>query len=494
MKVKDWLVALGKEPPEAIILKDGVELTLEDITIKLPIKTEPMPSTDLGLKPNQDNYDTLQKLFNDYAKRGEKLILPKGIYLTSKTLSFPLGLDIEGTETELVLTGNSTDNRYLVYIDKGQNNIRAKGIVFNANRKDNTGKNVAAMFVHDDVKGLDLIKCSFKGGKTIGTLTIKGVYSGGKDWLIENVNILECSFSDSGMANIELRGVKNCRIWGCTFTEYGVENKETQAIQMQSVPCENVAILNNTFNNTHCDQFAIETAQAMMKYVTIVNNKFNDVSGLGGTGISGYFDYAVISDNKFTGGIGNHRSGLEIFGEGNTITDNYLPKGSIVYNSGNPQRQETTKEKGNFAVLGNIVNSAGDNTNALTLAGTAVMGLNKGIVYGNALDSSAGKGTNSADIAIGSYGSKPTAVKNILITGNDLKANKDNSAVRLEAGAGSENIEIRQNKIKDAFSYANYKTDAIQKLNFTENELVNLKQNGIYLSGTVKVNSTSKIQ
>lgn len=503
MTTTDLLTAIYDKPADARVYYDGIEMIPDKLTFILPTKeTLPtMPETGLGLKPNQDNTRRLQDIINEYANAKQKLVLPEGVFLSNR-LIFPSNLEIEGRNTEPILIGSSDKEKELVYIDKGANNIISRNLIFNGNRRDNPGKSLSAVFVHDDVKKLKWIGCTFKGSRDIGTLTLKGYGDGNGLWLIEDVEIIKCSFMEAGMANLEMRGVKNGTILACTFTGYGVDNKKTQSIQLQSVVCSNIDIDGNVFYNTHCDQFAIESAEALAEYISVTGNEFNDVSGLGGIGISGPFNNSSFKCNKFIGGIGNHRSGLEIFGSGNKIGLNTGDRGAIVVAGGRKMNgQAVPTSRGGTKVYLNTFKSSGDNSPAFVVAGSLGSESNKAwdIVQDdvrariNTFDSSAAKGSSSFSAVIGKYG-EPSKIANIIVEDNEFKSNKDSTNLLLSAKDGSSNVVITKNTMRDGYAYANYKTDAIDGLIVDDNELIGMKQNNIYISGSIKTTKAKKLQ
>lgn len=386
----------------------------------------------------QDQRKELQDLINSFAARNETLTLPSGKFMVSDELILPSNASIEGNSTEIKLTSGSRAGRNVFRIPTRTSNIRLKNIKINANQAANTGADLVALYVTDNVSNLHFENVTFAGGRDRGAVQIKGL----NDWQVKNVTFLNCIFSEAGRTSLEMRGTRDVTVSNSTFADWGSQNPNSPAIQLQSQDNYNTRILNNTFNNKFGKQFAIECAAAYVIDAEITGNKLNDPNNLGGNGISGYYKNTLISRNVFTGGNGNHRSGLEIFGQKNTMSFNTIPAGSIAIAPG-------LKEDG-FGIMinDNTVKTKGDNVGGIQM-GNGGNNLRDITVKNNIVDTRLSKG-NSSGIVVGTYGI-PRVVSNVTVEGNTIYTNAH--GIRLQALAGSKDIYLLRNIFEEGYTW-----------------------------------------
>ncbi|WP_207422869.1 glycosyl hydrolase family 28-related protein [Desertivirga brevis] len=396
----------------------------------------------VGLNGNgsTDNRATLQNLVNSYASKGQTLVLPAGKFLISNEIIIPSNASIQGQgeSTEIFLNNGSTAGRRVFRIPTQKSNVKIKNIKLNANFAGNTGAQLVAMYVTDNVKTVSFENVSFSGSRDAGTLTVKGLNA----YQVTGLSVINCKFTDAGRSLVELRGTKDVVVTGNQFTRWGLQNASSPGFQLQSQDNINVNISGNTFNNTNGIQFAIECAAAYVRYSTISNNTFNDPNGRGGNGISGYFMNSTITKNVMNGGSGNHRSGLEIFGSHNNLTYNTITAGSIAISGG-------FKEDATMVTIAyNNVKTKNDNVGGIQLGGGSY-NLNNIKIQNNTVDTRASKGNSSA-IVLGTYNATRT-VSDITVSNNIVYTNCH--CIRAQALAGSKNIYINNNQWKVGYTW-----------------------------------------
>lgn len=388
----------------------------------------------------KDQLKELQDLINTWAAKNQTLVLPSGKFMVSDELILPSNASIEGTgtSTEIKLTSGSRAGRNVFKIPTRASNIRLKNIKINANQSANTGADLVALYVTDNVSNLHFENVNFAGGRDRGSVQIKGL----NDYQVKNVTFLNCNFSEAGRTSLEMRGTRDVTVTNCVFANWGSQNPNSPAIQLQSQHNYNTRITKNTFNNNLGKQFAIECAAAYVLDSEITDNKLNDSKNLGGNGISGYFKNTLISRNTFSGGNGNHRSGLEIFGQKNTLSFNNIPAGSIAISPG-------LKEDGfGIMITNNTIKTRGDNVGGIQM-GNGGNNLRDITVKNNIVDTRLSKG-NSSGIVVGTYGI-PRVVSNVTVEGNTIYTNAH--CIRLQALAGSKDIFLLRNICQEGHSW-----------------------------------------
>ncbi|WP_207421474.1 glycosyl hydrolase family 28-related protein [Desertivirga brevis] len=409
-----------------------------------------------------NNRTVLQNLINSFASKGQTLVLPAGKFLISDEIIIPSNASIEGQgeSTEIFLSNGTASGRRVFRVPTQKSNIKIKNIKLNANFAGNTGGQLVAMFVTDNVKTVYFENVSFSGSRDAGTLTVKGLNA----YQVTNLSLINCKFTDAGRSAVELRGTKEVTATGNQFTRWGLQNNNSPAFQLQSQDNINVNISGNTFNNTHGIQFAIECAAAYVRNATIANNTFNDPNNLGGNGISGYFRYTTITKNVMNGGVGNHRSGLEIFGPYNTMTYNTISAGSIAISGG------IGEDATMVTIANNTVKTKGANTGGIQLGGGGY-NLNNVKITDNIVDTRLSTGNSSA-IVLGTYNAT-RVVSDITVSGNTVYTNAH--CVRAQALAGSKNIYISNNNWKAGYTWLGMITNTFSNIvvNGNINELAN---------------------
>ena len=447
--------------------------TTTPTTPPAPVPTEPTPVVTDGsvLAPNAtglvgdgvtNNRTTLQNLVNSYAAKGLTLVLPAGKFLISDEILIPSNSSIEGQGdgTEIFLSNGTASNRRVFRIPTQKNNIKLRNIKLNANQSGNTGTQLVSFFVTDNVKTVYCENVTFAGSRDAGTLQVKGLNA----YQVTNLSLIGCKFIEAGRSAVELRGVKGVIVRNCQFTKWGMLNSASPAFQLQSQDNIDVEITNNTFNNTHGKQFAIECAAAYVRNATIADNTFNDASHLGGNGISGYFRNTIITKNVMNGGVGNHRSGLEVFGPFNTMTYNTITAGSIAISGG------IGEDATMVTIANNTVKTKGDNVGGIQLGGGGY-NLNNVKIMNNLVDTRASKGNSSA-IVLGTYNAT-RVVSDITVEGNTVYTNAH--CIRAQALAGSKNIYINKNNWKVGYTWMGVITNTFTNISVTGNvnELLN---------------------
>lgn len=420
--------------------KESSEDIIQNTTIVQESAVSKKSGNSVILSNGKDQRKELQDLINTWAGKNETLVLPSGKFIISDELILPSNASVEGSgnSTEIKLTSGSRQGRNVFKILTRTSNIRLKNIKINANQAENTGADLVALYVTDNVSNLHFENVNFAGGRDRGSVQIKGL----NDYQVKNVTFLNCNFSEAGRTSLELRGTRDVSITNCVFANWGSQNSNSPAVQLQSQHNYNTRITKNTFNNTLGTQFAIECAAAYVIDAEITDNRLNDPNNLGGNGISGYYKNTLISKNIFSGGNGNHRSGLEIFGQKNTLSFNTIPAGSIAIAPG-------LKEDG-FAIMinDNNIKTKGDNVGGIQM-GNGGNNLNDITVKNNIVDTRLSKG-NSSGIVVGTYGI-PRVVSNITVEGNTIYTNAH--CIRMQALPGSKDIYLLRNICQEGYSW-----------------------------------------
>ncbi|WP_207425340.1 right-handed parallel beta-helix repeat-containing protein [Pedobacter sp. SYSU D00535] len=405
----------------------------------------------LPLKQVRDEREELQRLIDEHAESGTPLKLPSGLHYISASLKIPSNLTIEGTgnSTEIFLMNSEVKGQNVFRIVKGSTNISFKNLKINANQQGNTGADLVAVFVPENVKKISFEKVCFAGGRDRGVVQVKGL----NDQPVVGVRFVNCEFIEAGRTAVELRGTKDVEIKNCTFRNWGMFNADSPAIQLQSQDNIDVNISNNKFYNSFGRQFAIECAAAYVVNGKISNNQLLDQQNLGGNGISGYFKNTEISNNSLVGGNGNQRSGLEIFGINNRILNNCVSSGCIAIAPG-------LKEDGfNITITGNKIATKGENAAGIQI-GNGKYNLRDVIIKNNIVDTRKAKGNSSA-VVIGTYHLR-RMVKDIVVEENTLYSNA--FCIRMEALPGSSNIAIRKNICKAGMNWLGVITDSFDNV------------------------------
>lgn len=424
--------------------------------------TDSLYATDYGMigdGTTVNSVATVQSFFNAISSTGKLGVIQKGIYViaSDSTLEIKGNTLIEGHGATLQLNAGTGSTRYLVRIYPQKSNIVLKGITFDGNAANNTGSNIAPLFVEDNVTGLSIFQCKFIGSKDNAGLTIKGSSTQNSQ-----ASVVECIFDAIGRSAIEFRGMKNTTVERCYFTNWGSQSGHTgdsPALQLQSLTCTDIKIVNNTFYNTLSTEFAIESGGSVGSGYTvngclIEGNYFADATtsqASGGTGISGYFNHLKMVNNTFIGGSNNHHSGAEVFGSNNIIEGNTIPAGSVVVSPGSVTNVNVSKIK----IVNNIITCAATNGSAIIVAGyfnssnSTTYSITDVDVSGNYISTVGGSGNSSA-IKVGTYATTGLA-KEINIFGNTIYSSA--YGLRLEASAGSGDIYIRNNYYKQGSQF-----------------------------------------
>lgn len=438
--------------------KDALVEPLAEQTASQPVTIEEVVSATASAETKTlngngttDNRTALQKLVNDYAAKNKTLVLPKGKFLISDEVVLPTNTSIEGQgdATEIILTGGSAANRRVFKVPSKVSNIKLKSLKINANQSKNTGAQLVAFYVSENVKTVYSEKVTFAGGRDGGAVQVKGLNSA----QVSPLSFISCKFAEAGRTSLELRGTKDVVITNCVFENWGSQNPNSPAIQLQSQDNVNVKITKNTFNNKFGVQFAIECANAYVVNSVISDNKLNDPNNLGGNGISGYYKNTSITNNIMQGGKGHQRSGLEIFGSYNTLSYNTITAGNIAISGGKA-------EDGTGIVISfNNVKTKNDNVCGIMLGGGGY-NLNNVKIANNTVDTRLSKGNSSA-IILGTYGAT-RAVSDINVVSNTLYTNAH--CIRLQALAGSKNITIERNAFKAGSTWLGYITNTFSNI------------------------------
>lgn len=400
---------------------------------------------------NPDQRLLLQNQINTQASLKKTLYLPAGRYLISDEIILPSNTAIEGVgdNTEIILTSGSKAGRNVFRIPTRMTNISFRNIKINANQAGNTGADLVALFITDNVTNLYFKNVNFAGGRDRGAVQIKGL----NNYQVKTVKFEHCRFSEAGRTSLELRGTRDVSVINCLFENWGTQNPNSPAIQLQSQDNYNTQIVTNIFNNRYARQFAIECAAAYVYDAKISDNKLNDPNNLGGNGISGYYKRTLISKNIFTGGNGNQRSGLEIFGQNNTLSYNTIPAGSIALAPG------LGEDGSDILVNNNTIKTRGSNIGGIQM-GNGSYNLKNIKIIDNTVDTRLSTG-NSSGIVVGTYGI-PRVVTNITVETNTIYSSSH--CIRLQSLPGSKDIFLLRNNCKEGYDWLSVITNTFQNV------------------------------
>ena len=113
-----------------------------------------------GLQPNGkgDQTQALQKVINQAARAGKRLLLPGGRFITGR-LSLPSGLHMEGVRGATVLVFRGGDGFVSA---TGQQNITLKDLVFDGRSEAFMGQEIDGLLFFERVTGLTFEGCTIK--------------------------------------------------------------------------------------------------------------------------------------------------------------------------------------------------------------------------------------------------------------------------------------------------------------------------------------------
>jgi len=363
------------------------------------------------------------------SKNGKILFVPKGIYKVSNLLLYP-NVSMVGADSSsvLVLTGGTQSNRQCLSLTGISQNIQLKNILFDANGRNNSGKNIFCIKTNlgqkDVVNNLTIINCRFTGSKDYGALFLIGTAGH-----ITNVKIVYCTFYNTGSCAVSIRGINGLTFNDNRVSDWSQLDKSHPAFSFQSEQCSDISFVHNYFKNKDAAYFAVEVAGTKLIGGKFVDNTF-DGNGYDASGISGMYNNCLFKNNKHLNGGGSHRSGYELVGDNDTIVNNKIEGGSISLGAGVP---ELAFSKGGSAyiVTGNTV-SSNKGTNNLCLSIGGVDTVKGAFVENNTFDNSGGKG-NAPVISIGQRG----PASNIIIQNNHLLGAPGEDCIQMRVMTGN---------------------------------------------------------
>lgn len=400
------------------------------------------------------------------AAKRKVLLVPKGQYQVSNLLVYA-NCTIVGSNgaSVLILNDGTQSNRQCLLLTSISQNVTLKGLGFDANGKNNAGKNIfcikTQLGLKDGINGFTIRNCSFTGSKNYGVLFLIGATD-----RITNTKITACKFYNVGSAAVSVRGVNGFVFANNSISAWSRLDKSNSAFQFQSQQCSNILFTKNTFKNADAAYFAVECAGTR-----VVNGKFTgnvfDGNGYDASGISGCYSNCLFKGNRHLNGGGSHRSGYEIVGDNDTITNNTIEKGSISLGTGVPG-VAFSRGGSNYIVTENKVSAnSGSNNNCLSIGGVDTV---KGaLIANNIFDNSMGKG-NAPVIALGQRG----AAVDVVIKNNTLTCAPGNACIRMKVAAGnvySANITITKNQLTGENGIQVYDTRAWKNVNISGNDL-----------------------
>jgi len=394
------------------------------------------------------------------------LLVPKGQYKIGSLLVYG-NCTIVGKDggSVLILSNGTQSNRQCLLLTSISQNVTLKGLTFDANGKNNAGKNIfcvkTQLGLSDGISGLTIRNCSFTGSKNYGALFLIGATD-----RITNVKITGCKFYNVGSAAVSVRGVKGFVFANNSISAWSRLDKTNSAFQFQSQECSNVLFTKNTFKNADAAYFAVECAGTRVVNGRFIGNTF-DGNGYDASGISGCYSNCLFKNNKHLNGGGSHRSGYEIVGDNDTITNNTIEKGSISLGTGVPG-VAFSRGGSNYIVTENKVSANfGSNNNCLSVGGVDTV--RGALIANNIFDNSQGKG-NAPVIALGQRG----AATDVVIKNNTLTCAPGNACIRMKVAAGnvySANITISKNQMTGENGIQIYDTKKWKNVNISDNDL-----------------------
>ena len=250
---------------------------------------------------------------------GKVLFFPIGIWNTAG-ISVPANTKFEGeskTQTILKLTGIPSDNSLLRIVNKS--GLSIVNMTLDGNNA--VGQTILAYATSLDMSDFLFDNLILKNQGENLHFVGEGIYK------IKNVKVSNCYFANASNINIENRGVVGLNIENSTFANWAIiglnssQNNFTPSIAFYST-CSNVRIDKCDFLNNYSTEFAIEAPLEPIDHIAITNCNFNGGGAtLGGTGISGNFNYATFDNNKHFNN--NGVLSYELFGSiGNVILSN----------------------------------------------------------------------------------------------------------------------------------------------------------------------------
>lgn len=406
-----------------------------------------------------------------YASGARKVLLvPKGIYKISNLVVYPNSkiVGVRGSSV-LVLTNGTQNNRQCFLLTDVSKNILISNIAFDANGKNNAGKNIfcikSTLSPKGSINNLTIQNCSFTGSKNYGSVFLIGPTDH-----ITNVVIFNCLFNNLGSSAVSVRGINGLTFNSNTVTNWDLLDKINAAFSFQSQVCSNIVFRNNYFKNKDAAYFAVECAGTCLNHGVFTGNTF-DGNGYDASGISGVFNNCLFKDNKHLNGGGTHRSGYELVGDNDTLTNNVIEHGSIQLGAGTPNIAYAAHTGSGYIVTGNrITGNYGTNNLCLSIGGFDTV--KSAWIEHNIFDNHGGKG-NAPVIEIGQRG----PAKNVTIQNNQLLGSPGNSCIRMKVSAGnhySENIMIRKNTITGENGIQVYDMPVWKGVKISENDFTGI--------------------
>ena len=408
---------------------------------------------------------TLQNAINAAASLNRPLFLKKGVYMLSYGMILPSNVTIfgEGDATEIKFMASTASARYM-FEGLAQSNIKFYNLKINCNINENTGAEVWGIKINSS-SDIDIENVTITGSRGLG--------AGLRLFECEDVNVFKCKFTDLGSPGVQLYGGRDITIAQSYFYNWGLISSTIPALSAPSVQTYNVKVLGCTFKNTIGTQFAIETAGAYMNNWVIANNHM-DGNGLGGNGISGQFKNSLIAFNTFTNGAGGQRSGIEMSGTYIDVIGNTIDGGAMCF-TGLVNTTSFPANGNHVTFINNTVKSTGTNGGALFIGGSAPIKYVK--VIGNTLDSRLATGNASA-LFLGTYGA-PNEIDHFIVNENFLFAPSGAHGIRLQATAGSSDIDIQNNKVFSGDYWLQYATDVFTGVRVFNNQAIGVTNPGI---------------
>jgi hypothetical protein len=378
-----------------------------------------------------------QKAIIAASKSKMNLLIPKGIYKIAN-IELYTNLNINGYNKDsckLILKSDKETNASCLLLKGNLQNISISNISLFSDGFSSNKNNRFCIYTQlqnsDTIKKISISNCGFYNSKDYGAIFLIGGYQN-----IHDIKIANCLFSHLGASAITLRGVDNLifedniiQNWNQQavvpeneemMKKYHLSPNEFAAFAMQSIPCSNLVVINNKFNNSTAKHFAIEcegtyTLRSAFKYNLFYGN------GLDASGISGFYQNCLFEHNRHLDGGGSHRSGYEIVGENDTIINNYVEFGEISLGTGAISTFSSLGSK-YLVMYDTVIGGTIVNNSCLQIGGTDTV--TDCIIEKNLLDNRLGSG-NSPVIDLGGRG----VSRSIQIEENKIIAN--NICVRM---------------------------------------------------------------
>lgn len=267
----------------------------------------------------------------------------------------------------------------------------------------------------------------------------------------KNIHIFDNDLDDIGAYGTFIEQVETCYVTNNRFTNWGKVIAARDAIVFGFLN-KRVYIDDNTGVCDSGTLFGIEVAGApsVIDGGSVSNNIFDAVTAAKAfIGISGKFNNCDITNNKILKGVATTRSGLEIIGNHNNVSDNNIQNGSIAI--GNTDNFTTTWI--NFS--DNIVRNEGTSQDCLRInqngSQTGVKTISDIIVDGNLFDM-VDATTPLSGIFLGAPAGDISILERITISSSNRFRGPGagiGNGIRFNAAAGSKEIDIKVNVIRD---------------------------------------------